>query len=493
MAGPAADLVARALDATSSLVVVLDPHATVVLVNRAFEKHTGASRERIIGRPIWADVQETVEPAAREAFARTLASGCGEEFIAPVRKADGSIRHICWTGEPLRKPTGEIEYIIGTGVDVTDRLRDAQALRDLNATLEHRAIERSAEFRAQSALLRLILDSLSDGVVVCNADRLITQANPAAEQIVGAPLINIRAEEWTQPPRCFHPDGTPFTLEQLPLYHAVHGRTAINVEMLVRHEMRPDGVWLLVSGSPLRDGSSQVIGGVIILHDISEQKKQEVRLRESEDHFKRLAEHNRRLVQELDHRVRNNLAGLQGLISILRDKARTVREFAEAMDSRIAAMSHIHQVLASGGYQAVDLGALVRGTLDALSHAARHSPTLDIDGPRTPIGPRQALPLTMILVEWFTNSVKYGAHSVEGGRLRIAWDRRPVSDGHAVYLRWTERDGPPVPDKIVPSLGTQLIRGFVSRELLGHCVLRYDPQGADHEIEFTLRPESRET
>ncbi len=92
----------------------------------------------------------------------------------------------------------------------------------------------------------------------------------------------------------------------------------------------------------------------------------------------------------------------------------------------------------------------------------------------------------MILLEWFTNSCKYGVHSVPDGKLDLGWELIDGSIGQRVRLRWTESGGPTVQGEIKPSLGTELVKGFATRELGGQCELSYPPTGADHVLEFPI-------
>jgi two-component sensor histidine kinase len=109
-----------------------------------------------------------------------------------------------------------------------------------------------------------------------------------------------------------------------------------------------------------------------------------------------------------------------------------------------------------------------------------------VDGPAVQISPRQTPPLSMILLEWFTNSCKYGAHSVPGGRLMVVWVVHRTQSPPRLRLHWTETGGPPIPSKITPSLGTELVEGFASLELRGKLQLRFPEEGADHVLEFPL-------
>ena len=72
---------------------------------------------------------------------------------------------------------------------------------------------------------------------------------------------------------------------------------------------------------------------------------------------------------------------------------------------------------------------------------------------------------------------------MESGSLKVTWavatlassaeQDKPAEETKVLRLRWIEQGGPPPPHPITPSLGTQLVRGFASRELKGFCELRY--------------------
>jgi len=203
-------------------------------------------------------------------------------------------------------------------------------------------------------------------------------------------------------------------------------------------------------------------------------------LRESEKHYRELADYNRRLVRELEHRVRNNLSGLLGLIAAMRQTAQDVGAFADAIEGRLRAMADVHRLLATTGWRAVDLRNLITHSLGAMQHLASWPAAQSIEGPPISVSPRRVVPLSLILVEWFTNSCKYGAHSRSGGKLEVTWEPH---DG-LVRLTWQEHGGPPVRESVIPSLGSELVNGFATRELGGHCETHIGPDGATHVLEF---------
>jgi len=215
--------------------------------------------------------------------------------------------------------------------------------------------------------------------------------------------------------------------------------------------------------------------------------------RDAAERARDAAEFNRRLVLEVDHRVRNNLAGLLSLVSAMREDARDVSSFAGAIEGRLMAMVHVHQLLADTGWRAVDLGTLVTTLLAVVERLGPHPAAVEVSGPTVAASPRQALPLSMILLEWFTNSGKYGAHSVRDGKVRVEWELVAggpggKTGGQMVRLRWKESGGPPVRQRAPSgSLGTELVRGFATLELRGRFEPRYPASGAEYLLEFPVQ------
>lgn len=238
-------------------------------------------------------------------------------------------------------------------------------------------------------------------------------------------------------------------------------------------------------GAPIVGDDGHHYGRVWFFRDVTAQKIVEEQLRDRERHFRDLAEHNRRLAREVEHRVGNNLAALIGLVGAMRGRAKDVGAFADAIDTRLRAMARVHRLLASAGWDAVGLKKLVPSALELLHTMSCAPANEEIDGPDVLIAPAQVLPLMQTLVELYTNSCKYGVHSAPGGTLRVTWS---LDDDNRVRLHWHESGGPPVPPNPTPSLGTELITAFVTRELSGAATLQYPPTGADHLLEFPVTP-----
>ena len=138
------------------------------------------------------------------------------------------------------------------------------------------------QLREQLEQMQTIFDSLSEGVVATSTAGEFWLANPTAVGIVGMGPTEDSPDEWSEIYGTFYPDMmTPVPNENLPLMRAMHGEVTNNIELFIRNEQRPDGVFINVSGRPLHDSSGELIGGVIVLRDISELKAIQAQLDES--------------------------------------------------------------------------------------------------------------------------------------------------------------------------------------------------------------------
>ena len=125
------NFISAVVDTVSALVVVLDPQGQIVRFNQVCEQTTGYSFDEVRGRHFWNLflIAEEVEPV-KEVFQqlRTSSSQILNEYENYWVTKDGSWRLIAWSNTVLQDHEGSVEYLIGTGIDITDRKRDQQHL-----------------------------------------------------------------------------------------------------------------------------------------------------------------------------------------------------------------------------------------------------------------------------------------------------------------------------------------------------------------------------
>ena len=110
---------------------------------------------------------------------------------------------------------------------------------------------------------------------------------------------------------------------------------------------------------------------------------------------------------------------------------------------------------------------------------------IDIAGEPVLIPANATITLCLMLHELATNAAKYGALSVAGGKLSIAWTAGPSGAGTLVDLQWREENGPPVAPPTRRGFGSRLLAGS-ARQLGGELETDYAPQGFRCRLRFAV-------
>ncbi len=206
------------------------------------------------------------------------------------------------------------------------------------------------------------------------------------------------------------------------------------------------------------------------------------RIRAHEAELREAAERERLLLDELDHRVKNSMAGLLSMIDLCRDEYTDLKGFATAIRRRVQGMSDVHNLLAEGHWSAIDLHRLL-GIMRPPDAPGR----VTVEGPPIRVPPRQATALGMIIQELMSNALKHGALGAHDGSLRVSWSvMGPPGSEQVLSLNWDETMPLPVTSEVTPGLGTRLIRGFAKSELRGNVDLEYPQTGARHRLRMRL-------
>ncbi|MCL5998047.1 MAG: ATP-binding protein [Chloroflexi bacterium] len=183
-----------------------------------------------------------------------------------------------FTAEPLRDAAGQVTGIAGSTVDITERKR---AERELE-------IER--------AQLQTILNQMPAGIIIAEASSgSILLSNAQLERMQRGTLQSISAIGEHGSLDIRHPDGQPYTQDELPLMRALR-----NGEVITGEEMDmqwPNGPHVIVSANagPIRNARGEIIAAVVMLNDITERKMTEQELRRALDRSQDLYATSRRV------------------------------------------------------------------------------------------------------------------------------------------------------------------------------------------------------
>jgi sigma-B regulation protein RsbU (phosphoserine phosphatase) len=128
---------------------------------------------------------------------------------------------------------------------------------------------------SSAAFLQDILDSLADGVIVADCEGRFVQFNDAAKRFLGLGPIDVDLPLWSATYGCFRDDRvTPFPSDELPLARSLRGETVYDCQLFVRNPSVPEGIWLSLDSSPLKDENGDVCGGVVIFRDVTSTKRE---------------------------------------------------------------------------------------------------------------------------------------------------------------------------------------------------------------------------
>jgi two-component sensor histidine kinase len=317
---------------------------------------------------------------------------------------------------------------------------------------------------------RRLLDALPAAVYTTDAAGMVTFYNRAAAELAGREP-QIGQDQWCVTWRLYRPDGTPLPHDQCPMAVALkEGRPVRGVELLVE---RPDGlrVPVLPYPTPLLDDAGRLVGAINMLVDIRDRRHAEAQQTV--------------LLDELNHRVKNNMQMLHALLTMSQRSARSPEARAVLAEAgrRVAAMAAAQKVLydaeSASSFRAAEF-------LEAVCGAARQAFGKDV---RIAIEPGSdqlandvAIPLALILNELLTNAVKHGLKGRSERSIGVELRR----DGETLTL--AVEDGGPGFDlaearrhssglTLVEGLARQLRGSFaVERAPGARCIVRFPDQ-----------------
>ena len=201
-------------------------------------------------------------------------------------------------------------------------------------------------------------------------------------------------------------------------------------------------------------------------------QKHEGELRSEISRSHLLQERQTMMLHELNHRVRNTLTTVQSLAR----QSRSADDTGERLEGRILSLSKTHDLLSRDDWSGASLQTVLENELAPFRDGQQDR--FRLDGPDVDLPPRYVLALGMTLHELTTNAAKYGALSVETGRVDIVWRVMLGESGAGrLAMEWRESGGPQVTEPSRRGYGTRLINGGVSRELGGTVHLEFAPSG----------------
>ncbi len=250
------------LDGIGDAFFGLDRCWRVVYFNRAAEEFFDRPRDELLGRRIWDLYPETLGTPFERNYRRVMADRAPVEFQAPSAVRPG--RWLSVRAFPTRN---------GLGVAFQDR------------TDSHRADE---ALRYQLSVTRAITDNTAEALFLMDEAGRVNFMNPAAEAMFGFSAAEMTGRVLHDMVHHHHPDGRPFPFKDCPLGQVLAGR-ALKVHEDVFFHKNGSPVAVSCSNTPVhKDG--RIVGAALVVRDVTEQRRREAALRESEARFRHMAD-----------------------------------------------------------------------------------------------------------------------------------------------------------------------------------------------------------
>ena len=181
----------------------------------------------------------------------------------------------------------------------------------------------------------------------------------------------------------------------------------------------------------------------------------------------------RRMMQELQHRVKNMLANVLALVSRANRDATSDKDVFVALSKRIQALAQTHKLLTQSNWSSARLHELLIPELVDVYGADR----VQLKGPEIDLNARAALSLGMAVHELATNASKYGSFSVPEGKVSLNWMRQDDGETNMFIFKWRETGGPTPKADTPDGFGSQLIRSTIEGSLSGQVEIEHNDAG----------------
>ena len=410
-------------------------------VNQQAARNLGKTPDEMVGKIIWEAFPHILGTVQETQYRKAMAESHPLVFELTGLITPRSYEIRCY-------PTGEGLSVYC--IDITARKQAEEVLR----VSEQRERERAEE-------MAVLLEAVPTGVYISHDPACLHMTgNHAADAILRTPHgneLSLTGPAETRPSH-FRPmkDGRELRLDELPAQRSARGEQITDFEFtlafddgLVRH--------VLGYGTPLLDAQGQPRGSVAVLVDITARKQMEEALQASL-HEKEV------LLQEIHHRVKNNMQVISSLVSLQADTLdnQALRPLFNDLRDQVRTMALVHEKLyQSASLARIDFAEYTRGLLGYLWRA--HGDTaahvrLTLDVQPVALSVETAVPCGLILNELVTNALKHAFRDRADGGVTVALSVLP--DGR-VCLRVGD-NGPGLPAgldwRTSSSLGLRLVQ-----------------------------------
>lgn len=494
------------------------PKHVFELANAAYLRLIGD--RPVVGRPVREVLPELEDQGFFDLLDEVFRTG--EPFVGrqlPLmirRRRDGPVEqaYVDFIYQPVKDSTGAVTGIFAEGYDVTEArtaeenlARQARTLETLNAT--------GAALASELDLDKIVQRVTDAGVALVGSQFGAFFYNTVDEKGGSLTLYSLSGAERSKFDGFGHPRATEVfkpTFEGTAIVRSDditkdprYGKNDPHFGMPKHH--LPVRSYLAV---PVRSRSGAVIGGLFFGHEepgrFTDEHEEIIRgiasqaavafdnARLYSEAQKEIAQRRRAeeqqtlLINELNHRVKNTLAIVQGLAQQSFRPDTPTDAARQAFDARLGALAAAHSLLTRRNWETANLSEIISDSVRATAGSLHER--VHLAGPEIILGPQTAVSLAMAVHELSTNAVKHGALSNEAGQVSIGWDTTRSDTAPTLHLEWRESGGPAVEGPTHRGFGSRMIERGLAAELGGTVTLEFARSGLRCIIDAPL-PEAR--
>ena len=439
----------QVLDNLFAFVGILLPDGTLIDANRSPLEAAGISLSDVLQKKFYDCFWWQHDPNERQRIAAAITAAAQGEvcrFDVTAQMKD-QIMTLDFMLAPLYDEQGELQYLIPSAIDISDRTRSETELRD-------------SELR-----FRRVFDSAADGLICVDQQGLITLCNPralemfgySAEELIGQPIEVLVPSELT-PQHQQH--------RQHYLRQPSSRRMAERTELYARRKdgsLFPVGIGLTQLNMT---GDAKVLATVT---DITAQKLAQQKLQLIVDEKSQLLHERTTLLNEVHHRVKNNLQIISSLLNLqYRHAGPEVRQALTESQLRVKTMALTHQLLyEKRDFSSITLSAYLQQLCQLVRQSLSQQCQIQFDfsavDQHLVLALQQAIPCGLFVNEVLTNALKHAFPGRSQGLIRLELAQQQDSRIRLAIID----DGVGLPASAQlgegQSLGFQLIPTFIAQ------------------------------
>ena len=331
--------------------------------------------------------------------------------------------------------------------------------------------ERQGRLEDELRLFRRVAQTVPVGIVLADANGKIIYGNEVLAEMVRHPVRHSQDPESYLEWESYHADGSRVQAHEYPLAQVLKEgaqRTTLDV-----HYKRGDGsmFWMHIIGEQVIDDEGEMAGAIVAVIDIDA----EIRLRE----------HQKAMIGELNHRVKNAFTVSQSIVARLLRIANTDPSVIETIDRRLKVYAAAHARMTGSDWARVPLTSVVADVLEPMC-----GDRLEVHGEGFSVPARTALALSTAFYELGRNAIEHGALRSAEGRIHLWLGGLETSiDGPRYRVKWMERGGPAPSGSRTNGFGTFVSGRALAMETGGSVETDYAADG--FEWNLTMPPPYR--